>query len=359
MNNKIISLYTFFFVLIFIFLFSVDFLYKKYVVNLTVGNHYKISATQNFGFKEDSYQKVLEDILLFDNKINDSEKDDVFKVQNFKIIKNISNYTVDNPKTLIKFDLILKEKINPNQLEKKFNEIYFMSVNEVIDTIEANRSLFDYNILNKEYQVIKSKEIDKIYDELINSEFYRKFPPAKCNTEIKKTCLKIYFDYYRYVLNYIKINSTSGDLLTFFQFADSDKISVSALVQEYYSNQTMFEKYDLLNEKDENNRIKFEFFDKKYEKFIKSKFYENYVHNPETYCRKYREGCFRQISDYFNTTLYKHKNELKNKYYVKFVNEIIKDRKFIHEIPKIMGLAIFFNYILFIFTNKFFRKKLR
>ena len=66
-----------------------------------------------------------------------------------------------------------------------------------------------------------------------------------------------------------------------------------------------------------------------------------------------------KISDYFNTTLYKHKNELKNKYYVKFVNEIIKDSKFIHEIPKIMGLAIFFNYILFIFTNKFFRKKLR
>ena len=121
----------------------------------------------------------------------------------------------------------------------------------------------------------------------------------------------------------------------------------------------MFDKYYLLNEKDENNRLKFEFFDKKYEKFIKSKFFENYVHNPETYCRTYREGCFRKISDYFNTTLYKHKNELKNKYYVKFVNEIIKDSKFIHEIPKIMGLAIFFTYILFIFTNKFFRKKLR
>ena len=215
MNNKIISLYTFFFVLIFIFLFSFNFLYKKYVVNLTVGNYYKISASQNFGLKEDTYQKVLDDILLFDNKINVSKRDEIFKVENFKIIKNMSSYTIDNPKTIIKFDLILKEKINPSQLEKKFNEKYFNSVNEVIDTIESNRSLFDYNILNKEYQVLKSKEIDKIYDELINSEFYKKFPPAKCNTEIKNLFKNI-LDYYKYVLNQIKINSTSGDLSTFF-----------------------------------------------------------------------------------------------------------------------------------------------
>ena len=357
MNSKIISLYTFFFILIFIIIFSIDFLYKKYVVNLELGYTYKISATQNFKLKESNYNKILDDILLIDKKKKISDRDSIYEVKNFSTIKVIKNYTVKNPKTIIKFNLHLKKKIEPNQLEKELNEKYFNSIKEVLNNIEENKSLFDYNDLNKEYQDLKSKEIDKIYFKLINSEFYKKFTPTKCNLEIKKTCLKIYLNYHKYVLDQIKINSSRDDLLKFFKLSDSDEINLSELVQEYYSNIMILDTYNLLTEEDGDNELKLEFFSKKYQKFIKSKFFESYVSDPENYCRTYREGCFRVISDHFNTVLYKHKIELENKFNVKLIKS--EESNFINEIPKIIGLAIFLNYILFIFTNRFFRKKLR
>ena len=107
MNSKIISLYTFF-ILIFIITFSIDFLYKKYVVNLELGYTYKISATQNFKLKESNYNKILDDILLIDKKISD--RDSIYEVKNFSTIKVIKNYTVQNPKTIIKFNLHLKKR---------------------------------------------------------------------------------------------------------------------------------------------------------------------------------------------------------------------------------------------------------
>ena len=62
-----------FFIFIFVILFTLDLTYKKYVVNLSVGHKYKISAAQAFSLKEKNYQTLVNEVLIFDKNRNVSE----------------------------------------------------------------------------------------------------------------------------------------------------------------------------------------------------------------------------------------------------------------------------------------------
>ena len=73
MKKKIVILYSFFFTFTFAILLTLDLTYKKYVVNLSVGHKYKISATQSFSLKEKSYQNLINEVLIF-TKTEMSEK---------------------------------------------------------------------------------------------------------------------------------------------------------------------------------------------------------------------------------------------------------------------------------------------
>lgn len=360
MNKKIISLYSVFFILSFAVLFLLDLIYKKYVVNLSVTHRYEVWAPQAFSMKENNYQNLLNNVLISKKNRNGLDKENIFRIVNFEILNNNSRYTLNNLNSAIRFELILTNKIDPNLLESELNSEYISSIKKVIDNIEENLFLFDYRTLEKDYNIFRSNEINNAYNKLVNSDFFKKFPPAECN-EDKTTCLKIYISYYKYILEQIDINSKNDNLLKFFNITDQENTLISNIIREFYSNRTLFDKDDLFKEVNDSSQsiTKHNFFDKKYRQLVNSKFFEDFISNPENYCRTYRDGCFQRLSDYLNTVLYKHKYEQHNKYRVKLLEKKQKDRNNIEELPKILGITIFLNYILFVLTNKYFKRKLR
>lgn len=357
MQNKIITFYSIFLILIFIILYTADRLYKKYVINLETGNHYEITALQAFELKENSLNILLTDILLKEGE--SKNEPEIYNVNNFLIQQTSSNYTISSSTSLIRFELILLNYIDPISLQEKLNKKYLASVNKVINIIEKNLSLFDYKYLEEEYDKHKSLEIKKAYNELVNSEFFAKFQPAKCydNEEI---CLKLYIKFYNFILDQIDLNNSNTILIELFNFEQNDDLPLTEIIQQFYSNRILFDKEDLfIDFYDEIPRSKFQFFSEKYDRLVKSEFFRNYILNPKSHCRYYRKGCFQTISDHFNTMLYKHRMEKDNKFEVKFVKKISKNKNPIEEIPKILGISLLLTYIFFIFTNKFFRRKLK
>ena len=68
-KKKIIYYYTIFFILLFIILSSLNFIYKKYIVNHEVMNAYNVRAIQFYNFKSDSLKPVLNEIFKKHSKI--------------------------------------------------------------------------------------------------------------------------------------------------------------------------------------------------------------------------------------------------------------------------------------------------
>ena len=59
MQKKIIYLYSAIFIVFFVFIFSFNYIYKKYVIDLKIGNEYKVSAYQYFDFKSLALEKLF------------------------------------------------------------------------------------------------------------------------------------------------------------------------------------------------------------------------------------------------------------------------------------------------------------
>ena len=360
MKKKIVILYTFFFTCTFAILLTLDLTYKKYVVNLSVGHKYKISATQSFSLKEKSYQNLINEVLIFNENKNFSDKNKNFRIENYAVYNNKSHYSYNDLKSYIEFDLILNDKIDPKILESELNKKNLDTLNEVVKLIESNRFLFDISILQKDFNNYKLKIINNIYEDLVNSDFFKKYPPPECNKD-KVACLKMYTSFYNYILEKIELNSSNNFLKNILNINERENISSSEIFKEFYSNRYLFAKEDFLDEskKDYESFHKLNFFKKKYDKFVNSVFFTKYIKNPDNFCRTYKSDCFYKVSDYFNTMLYKYKIEQKNKYKVELVKDKIKKKNTIKELPKILGITIFLTYVLFILTNKFFKRKLK
>ena len=110
-----------FFTFTFAILLTLDLTYKKYVVNLSVGHKYKISATQSFSLKE-SYQNLINEVLIFNENKNFSDKHKNFRIENYAVYNNKSHYSYNDLKSYIEFDLILNDKIDPKILESELNK---------------------------------------------------------------------------------------------------------------------------------------------------------------------------------------------------------------------------------------------
>lgn len=361
MKKKIISLYSFFFVLMFVILFLSDFFYKKYVINLKMINLYKVSAIQSFNLKENSLNSLLDDIFDVNQNLTKSERKKIYKFQEYEVNRSINSYTLSNALSLIKFDLITKDNFDPKQLEKKLNEYYISSVNKIIKDIEKNLPLFDYNYISKKYSLMAEAIINEKYDLLVNSEFYQKYPPSKCEGT-KEHCLKVFVNYYDYILEQINLDNKNANLINFLNTnKENEPISIFDTVQDFYLNKYLFDVGSLFDDYtiDEIPAEKKIFLSKKFDRLIDSRFFAYYIDAPENQCRTYRVGCLQDLSDYFNTLLYKHKLEKENFFRVKYEQPEIKEYSISKEVPKILGLSALFTYILFILTIKFFKRKIK
>ena len=74
----------------------------------------------------------------------------------------------------------------------------------------------------------------------------------------------------------------------------------------------------------------------------------------------YNENCFRQIGENFNRILSRHQLEMKLPFRVKYTQRPIQTKpNFISELPLNIALASIATYLFFIFTNKYFRTKIK
>ena len=81
---------------------------------------------------------------------------------------------------------------------------------------------------------------------------------------------------------------------------------------------------------------------------------------PEKFCLNYNENCFREIGENFNIILSKHQLEMMLQVKVTYQersNEIKKS--FVSDLPLNIAFAFIATYLFFIFTNKFFKIKIK
>ena len=232
------------------------------------------------------------------------------------------------------------------------------SIRNVINEIEDNYHLFDFEDAKKKSIDNEKLLINQAFNRLISSEFFAKYSPkVKCVYKKKEICLVLYSNYYNSI--YTRLNR--GEITTNFikkltNIEDNaDGVEIFNILNDFNENRPL---YDFLFIDHESNDLNQQFFNlkKKYEKLLNSDFFLKYL--PSNYCSKYSEGCFEEISTYFNDILIKHKREVVFPFNVTMVNKK-KSFNFLKEIPLVFGLAAFCTYILFILTNKFFKRKIK
>ena len=346
-----------------IILFTLNFFYKKYVINLKIDQKYKISAIQLYDFKSKSLNNVLDKVFTNINR--------KYLVQN-KVIEKF-NATLNQSKSQISFTLITRKShdLSAKQIEEGLNNYYINSIKKIINDIENNLYLFDLNYLREEYKKEKEKNINKFYNNLVNSDFYKEYPPLECS-ESKRNCLKSYVSYYNFILQMLEVDSKNYQIVENLKLKNSLKKSNIEIFQDFYTNRNLFNIKDLIKENDNlflfNKKDKFfaevsedelNFLKMKYSEFQKTNFYSEYIYG-DNYCKNYYEGCFKDVSFYLNKTLYEHKREVQHKYKVEQIKENNNLNNYIlKDAPIVLGLTTAITYIFFILTNKFFRRKLK
>ena len=100
-----------------------------------------------------------------------------------------------------------------------------------------------------------------------------------------------------------------------------------------------------------------EYFSEKYDNLLKSDFFLEYM--PASYCYNYSKSCFQELAVYFNKILAEHKLEAGSPFNIKYIKPETDQFRLIKEMPLLLGLSATITYLLFIFTNKYFRRKLK
>ncbi len=355
-RSKLITFYTFSFIIFFIVLFSLNFFYKKIIGDLSVGYKYTFSAQQYFGFKEKSLENLLDKFFSDGEKISKNVLRKKYQIQN----KNIENFslTLNNLKSSIVFDLITKNYFDEEDLENKINNAYIGPVKKIIIDIENNRDLYDYDLISKQYIENKNNEVDVAFKKLINSEFFKIYKPKQScrytNTEI---CYDKYSRYYMKMLFSLKEKELTMSLLNELNITDETikEQRIVKILEDFQTNRHLFDSL-YLSEITTTAEDELEYFSTKYNKLINSDFFSNYM--PETFCQYYNAGCFKNLSAHFNTILSKHKREGELPFKVNYI-PTKKKFNFFSEIPLIIGITALITYLFFIVTNKFLVRKLR
>ena len=334
-RKNIIYTYIIFFICLLIILFTLNFFYKKYISNLNIDTRYKVSALQVYNLKKKSIKNSLDVVI---GKMNNR-----YLIEKMNIEKD--SVTFKNNKSKITFELIIRDdhQINAENIETELNKFYKDSVNKIIDKIEKNLYLININELEKEFEL-------QSYNKLINSKFFKEYPPEKCNFD-KLYCYKQYISYYGFIFNMISKNIEVKEILESFKSKTFSKKNNIEILEDLNNNQVFFMDEKIIQER--NN-----FFLKKVEGLKETDFYNEFLFGTVD-CAFNQIHCFTKINKKIDLILKQHKFESSNPYNVKLKkNNLTKTENYIlNDGPLILGLTTIITYIFFILTNKFFRRK--
>lgn len=116
-NEKLIFFYIPIYSVLFVILFSLNFLYKNYVMNLSLDNKYIIYSKQYLRLKNDNLANIFNIIFKIDKKKNSQYRIEEIEVQN----KNIFSL---KSLTEMQFILFTSTIYNQEKLENEINDVY-------------------------------------------------------------------------------------------------------------------------------------------------------------------------------------------------------------------------------------------
>ncbi|MDB9774489.1 hypothetical protein OAB21_02520 [Candidatus Pelagibacter sp.] len=353
MSTKLKLLYVIFF---FAFLITVIFgnYFYKTLIHIQPGHKYNVSAEQYYGFKSSALKKVIKKAI-----------------NQFHILRNIKvvdqSLTLNKIKTAIQFDLELGQFVDESELELSINKIYIGSIKQIVEDFNSNRNLYDFEYLEKMYEeeIYQSEsksqqDIKDDYNELTSSSLYLLYPPKiKCFFKSEQLCLNKYKRYYRDLYEALNVSALAMEMSNF-ENVDGSNLVKEAPVFEILAE---FEKQKALFQLPNQNRSfldykKKQYFEKKYFQLLNTDFFSQYM--PEDFCLNYNDACFKRIGENFNKILSRHQLEMNLPFKVKYKQEPKETKpKFISELPLNIALASIATYLFFIFTNKYFRIKIK
>ena len=350
MNNKLKLLYFTFFIFFFIGLLFINSLYK-FITVVKPDHNYTISAEQYYNFK----RKVL-------NKIIDQAINETYLIKNVVADKN--SFTFDSVKTSIKFDLQINKFIDESELEHRINKIYIGAIKKIVEDFNSNRHLYNYQTLEKLYEEKlyesisrNQKNIIKEYDKLMASGLFTKYlPEIECFYENEKLCLNEYRRYYRELFQVLYASALNMEI----NKSENEEESTGLGGNEVMKILSDFEKYkDSFELSIEDARFKKnQYFKTKYSELLNSEFFRKYM--PADFCLNYERQCFAKLGINFNLILSKHQLEMTLPFKVTYLQKSnVVEKSFFSNIPLNIAFAFTATYLFFIFTNKYFKRKIK
>jgi hypothetical protein len=349
-KKKLYYPYIIFGFILFIILFSLNFFYNKYILDLTRGYKYKVTAVQFHNYKYTTYGEIFEQI--FNDKIKT-----LHRVRDANV--DTTGLTLKKKKSTFNVTLILNDYVDEKKLENIINTTYFGLINKALKELENNSHLYDIEKINLEYERLKQLDIKEAHYNLINSDFFKKYSIQECN-KTEEYCLYMYSSFYDFILTSMQLGNESK-IKDFLNMEGNENLAISEVYRDFAINKSLFGNkkiYDLLKENNSKNSYYENYYSKQFDNLMNSKFYSEY--DFDIVCENYNISCFKKISDNFKKLLYQHKIETKHPYKIKYLKP--KERERFHifsELIKILGFTLLITYILFILTNKFLMRRLK
>ena len=350
MNNKLKLLYFTFFIFSFIALLFINSFYK-FITVVKPDHNYTISAEQYYNFKKNVLNKII------DEAINET-----YLLKN--VVVDSNSFTFRSVKTSIKFDLQINEFIDESELELRINKIYIGAIKNIVEDFNSNRHLYDYQILEKIYEEKLYESISQIqkkllkeYDKLMASGLFTKYQPKiECFYENEKLCLNEYRRYYRELYQTLYASSLNMEI----NKSENEEGPAGLSGDEIFKILSDFERYkDSFELSIVDARFKKDqYFEKKYSELLNSKFFKMYM--PADFCLTYEMSCFRKLGVNFNLILSKHQLEMMQPFKVTYQQKSnVIEKSIFSNIPLNIAFALTATYLFFIFTNKFFKRKIK
>jgi len=101
-----------------------------------------------------------------------------------------------------------------------------------------------------------------------------------------------------------------------------------------------------------------QYFKTKYSELLSSEFFKKYM--PAEFCLNYEIKCFAKLGFNFNSILSKHQLEMTLPFKVTYQQKTnVVEKSFFSNIPLNIAFAFTATYLFFIFTNKYFKRKIK